>query len=414
MGKDGFGKRDFGKRGSEKYYIIISIILGLIVLGLSLYYIFQEYFNQEAIDWEACRQSVLLRSQNAPNIVKIGQEKAFPFKCKTQVITIDFKDYDKAGKLIMDTMAQCWYLFDGGKMNLFSSNYLSTRNKCFICARIHFTDGVKDYYIAGSSKLPPTIAYDEAEIFSIVHPNSYDPYEQLIKSRLTSGDSPVRNLARTELNENLKKVQDMKKSISSKIDDLKKNENLNKDKIIFLENGFLTYIDEFISNTNKILDSSSLNNDLVYLSKDYKRVTIIFEQEKNRLYNLYISTLYNYEIGSTNTGNFHWNNYFSTKMSNSDKTYGEYIYGWNDPNEEGILPKDTFKDMKCTEKYTLPEIFDVNKGDLLINVIFSYDAGITAFYNKLKGEEMSSHFYSFLVPHQPNDPVTCDIETIPA
>jgi hypothetical protein len=54
------------KKGDEKYYIIISLILGVIILGLSLYMIFNEYFTSEDIDWETCRQSVVLRA-NLPD-----------------------------------------------------------------------------------------------------------------------------------------------------------------------------------------------------------------------------------------------------------------------------------------------------------------------------------------------------------
>jgi len=134
------------KRASEKYYILISLILGIIILAIAFYFIFQEYFLQEDIDWETCRQSLIMRSGNVANILKQGQELSFPFKCKTQVVEIDFKDFDRAGKLIADTMAQCWALFSEGKLDLYSTDFIQQRTHCFHCARIHFTEDVKEYY----------------------------------------------------------------------------------------------------------------------------------------------------------------------------------------------------------------------------------------------------------------------------
>jgi len=139
MGKDGFGKRDFGKRGSEKYYIIISIILGLIVLSLCLYYIFQEYFNQEQIDWEACRQSVILRSM-APNLNELGTDMkgVFGLKCKTEVIKIKQLNKDEIYKKLADSVAQCWYAYGEGNYDIISRTFWKDKSYCLVCSRIHF------------------------------------------------------------------------------------------------------------------------------------------------------------------------------------------------------------------------------------------------------------------------------------
>ena len=137
----------FNKKASEKYYLIVSLILGLIVIGLVSYFIYQEYFTSDDMDWEQCKQSILLRSQNLPRILKIGQEKAFPFQCKTKVVNIDFKDYEKAGKLIVNEMAKCWSLFEQGKTPLYSANFAGAEDiYCFDCTRIHFNADVKSYY----------------------------------------------------------------------------------------------------------------------------------------------------------------------------------------------------------------------------------------------------------------------------
>ena len=140
------------KKGDEKYYLIISLILGLIVLSLAMYFLFQEYFTQDDIDWEVCRESVILRSGNmgggvSGQVAKKLQEN-FPFKCKTQVVEIG-SEYDENESLaqIADIIAQCYYTYGEGKTQLYPDqidNWLiGSTTSCFVCARIHFSDDFK-------------------------------------------------------------------------------------------------------------------------------------------------------------------------------------------------------------------------------------------------------------------------------
>jgi hypothetical protein len=137
------------KRGDYKYGILISFIIGILVLGVVLYFIYGEYFSQEEVDWEVCRQSILLRDGNVNNLGKSFQEAMFPIKCKTQVINIDFKDSEKAMKLIADTAATCWSVYGEGSANLFPSRLdlgREVQQNYFVCARVHFDEEVKDFY----------------------------------------------------------------------------------------------------------------------------------------------------------------------------------------------------------------------------------------------------------------------------
>lgn len=131
------------KRGSEKYYIIISLILGLIVLSLSLYFIFHEYFTEDELDWQACRQSIYLRSI-APNFKDITDLKdAFPLKCKTEVITIDTAEPKVVYGKIADTIAAGWYLFGEGEYDIVPRKWVDQTNYCMVFARIHYSDKAK-------------------------------------------------------------------------------------------------------------------------------------------------------------------------------------------------------------------------------------------------------------------------------
>ncbi len=144
------------KKGDYKYTIIFSLILGLMVLSLSLYFIFNEVWSSNAADREICRQSIQLRSLLPES--RLGGydfksfKNEFPLKCKTNVKTIDKGDIDNhnAEKIIAESMAECWSLFDKGDASAFPSSIYTdgsiiVRSTCVPCARIHFTDEAKNY-----------------------------------------------------------------------------------------------------------------------------------------------------------------------------------------------------------------------------------------------------------------------------
>ncbi len=144
--------RSINKKGQEKYYIIISLILGLMVLSLSLYFIFNEYFTEDEADWEICRQSVLLRTKaiESGGIANVAELTEFPFKCKTEVIEIDYYDEEKAKSEIADALASCHALYGGGELQLYTKDFYKSDTNCFVCSRIHFSEDVVKKY---SSKL---------------------------------------------------------------------------------------------------------------------------------------------------------------------------------------------------------------------------------------------------------------------
>tara|TARA_Y100000310_G_scaffold338059_1_gene426711 strand:- start:37 stop:945 length:909 start_codon:yes stop_codon:yes gene_type:complete len=139
------------KKGSEKYYIIISLILGILILALVLWFIFHEYFTEDVLDMESCRQSIVLRG-TIPDVKKASFtlasfKDAFPLKCKTEVVTIDYQDLLKAEKEVADMMVQCWYLYGNGNLNIFPSDVYGLSSMCSVCARIQIDDSAKDFYV---------------------------------------------------------------------------------------------------------------------------------------------------------------------------------------------------------------------------------------------------------------------------
>lgn len=141
--------KKIGKRGDEKYWLIISLALGLIVLALALFFIFREYFSQSEIDWETCRQSVVLRGLS-PETWFTSTKDLSALKCKTQAINIDYKDKIKAEREIAEAIAGCWYMVGGGEFRVFPKSTVFPGgvrpSSCIYCARIHIDDKVKNFY----------------------------------------------------------------------------------------------------------------------------------------------------------------------------------------------------------------------------------------------------------------------------
>lgn len=152
------------KKGDTKYQILTSLILGIIVLTLSLYFIFNEYFTQGDLDFEKCRQSILIRA-NAPEAQKLGVSYAsfktnFPLKCKTQVVEVDEAEVEKLGEIIGNTLAECWALWGNGDLQSFPTPTGDYNSYCVPCARIHLSEEAKDRLNTDSGKVDIRKALD--------------------------------------------------------------------------------------------------------------------------------------------------------------------------------------------------------------------------------------------------------------
>lgn len=144
------------KRGDEKYYIIVSLILGIIVLGLALYFIFQEYFTQDAINWESCRQSVYLRNmmpEKDLGLTTLSGKELYPLKCQTQVINVNYKNASKVEEEFRNAILQSWYLVGYGDYKIFASTTWDAQTHCMVTARIHIDPQVSSYYQVGEHNI---------------------------------------------------------------------------------------------------------------------------------------------------------------------------------------------------------------------------------------------------------------------
>ncbi len=153
------------KKGDYKYGIILSLILGVMVLSLSLYFIFQELWSEDELDWEICRQSIQIRAlapeytEKWTKITPISFKNEYPLKCKTIIIEVGKKDIKDIDKIIGDTMARCWALFDKGNSIAFPSSWYGSTSACVSCARIHLTEDAKEEL--GKEKINVRVSLDE-------------------------------------------------------------------------------------------------------------------------------------------------------------------------------------------------------------------------------------------------------------
>jgi hypothetical protein len=212
------------KRGSEKYYILISMILGLIILTISLFFIFNEYFTQNELNLETCRQSVVLRNlgfeaeRPITSFLEVTKDMV-PLKCKNEVVTLDIIEGDKTiydsglkaiiikeenketvieteplailgtpnskgfegsasgifAKIMADKMVRCWNLMGDGEYRIFPTNFADARKDCLICTRIHFSEKFKTFM----GKLPGVgLSASEVLLNYDVNGKKLDPSER--------------------------------------------------------------------------------------------------------------------------------------------------------------------------------------------------------------------------------------------
>jgi len=139
------------KRGQIDWYLIISLILGLIILAIAIFWIFQEYFTEESMNWETCRQAVLLRS-NIPAEYISDLKEGVSLNCKTSPFVIKTKNKQEAAAEIGDISAKCFSLFGEGKVEIFKRDATTAINYCIVCARISIEEDLRKQY--SSDKIP--------------------------------------------------------------------------------------------------------------------------------------------------------------------------------------------------------------------------------------------------------------------
>lgn len=136
------------KAGDEKYYILLSLIIGIMILGIVLFFIFKEYFTEDDLTWEACRQSIVMRASVPDTSIQTIADLV-PLKCKTGIYNVNYEDKKKLwGEVVPKLISACDSLTGNGKYRIFPDKFWfdQTNSYCFPCVRIHFEENVKSYY----------------------------------------------------------------------------------------------------------------------------------------------------------------------------------------------------------------------------------------------------------------------------
>ncbi len=143
------------KKGDEKYYIIISLILGIIIIAISMYFIFQEYFNDDKLSWETCRQSIILRNTLPENQLASSKGIA-PLKCKTEVINIDTLNRTNAERQIADSILSSWNIIGNGNFLVFPGDAWALwgvqKSPCMVFVRVALSEKSRREF-SGSNKI---------------------------------------------------------------------------------------------------------------------------------------------------------------------------------------------------------------------------------------------------------------------
>jgi hypothetical protein len=162
------------KRGEMKYNIIMSLILGLMILTIALFWIFGEFFGEGEIDWEVCRQSILVRAglpEKDLVLLKTDTKGAFPLKCKTEVVSVDdLSSPNEVYEKISRAVAEGWYMFGEGELDFVHSTVWSSQTVCMAFARIHFDEEASRRFDAEIA--PAWMEYFREEGYGI------DPFRQ--------------------------------------------------------------------------------------------------------------------------------------------------------------------------------------------------------------------------------------------
>jgi len=378
------------KKGDYKYDVALALILGLLIVALVFYFLYAKYFTQEDIDWQTCSQSVSLRSGNFMNIIKEGQEASFPFKCKTEVVEIDFKDYEKAGKLIMNTIAQCKALFldqEGDPLALYSVDFIKKKSMCFHCARIHFSDDVKDYY--GLQYRPNKI--EETKNYALSQSDVIEKQKEMDEAKKLLDESD--DIAEAEYTEAFHAYEEASRNLGDNIETMT--------------------TEEFEKESQKVQELKKKTDEIAS-----KHAPIIepLKAKYDALLSEYVGLLVNHMKDFLNTQfiSFDWRFYLTKPMGDTGMTYGQYIYDFKESG--AYLANDAFSYSgfpsgirDYTKNVVYSDYFDSEKGDLLITVVYTkwaFNLGLGLF---------DENTYFQVVPHQTSQPIICSkTETVPA
>ncbi|MBU0893856.1 MAG: hypothetical protein KKF48_04045 [Nanoarchaeota archaeon] len=150
---------------TQQIVILVIIIASFAVI---LFLLFRLNFGGET-DKELCHNSVVMRSNS------IVPTDTIPLKCKTSYICISedgscesmtrpeikkVKTKEEIFEVLADEMADCWWMFGGGKVDYIGDDWVDSDLYCSICSQIAFDNSVKEIGGLNSG------SFNEEELYS--------------------------------------------------------------------------------------------------------------------------------------------------------------------------------------------------------------------------------------------------------
>mgnify|MGYP003993264799 FL=1 len=145
----------FERKASMMITVVISLILGLIVVTLLSFFVYQEVYEGEGgAAYDVYKRGITNRYIAIERLEELkggwagelGETYPFSSKCRTKIVTIDYKNYSRALEEIGYEIVSCHNLYGEARHPLYSDDLLKGATACFICSRIRFENDVIDFY----------------------------------------------------------------------------------------------------------------------------------------------------------------------------------------------------------------------------------------------------------------------------
>ncbi|MFH8110043.1 MAG: hypothetical protein QXE42_01230 [Candidatus Aenigmatarchaeota archaeon] len=135
------------KKVKSRKGIARTWLIGLIILALSagiIFFFLTKLQFQSLSEKEACKQSVIMRSEFFQKAAETVGAELVPLQCKTQLISIKTTDEEEIKRIIANAMYDCWDMLGEGKLDFTGTLLLEGPvMRCIICSKITFDDEVK-------------------------------------------------------------------------------------------------------------------------------------------------------------------------------------------------------------------------------------------------------------------------------
>jgi hypothetical protein len=138
------------KKAAMSINVLIIIIVVLVTSTILLFFVAKlSSTTSEMADLQACRNSIILaaktRQIQGKPLTNLDCKRSELVFRKKEVIEGGEVNQGKVGQILVEAMADCWYMFGEGKVDPFSSIETAGSTFCLVCKEVVFDDALKEY-----------------------------------------------------------------------------------------------------------------------------------------------------------------------------------------------------------------------------------------------------------------------------